>query len=68
MIRVEISINNRVIVSASAVRIKGKPGQRCTYKTADGHILTHDYDEGAVALAKRLLDDAIRMPNGSAIE
>ena len=60
MIHVEIYINDRVIVSASAVRIKGKPGQRCTYRTGRGHILSHDYDEGAVALAKRLLDDATR--------
>lgn len=61
MISVCITINDRVIEYIEAVRIKGKgKGTRCTYQTNTGHVLTHDYDEGAVALAKRLLDLAAR--------
>ena len=56
MISVEIKINGKVIIAAEAVRITGNPGERCTYRTRDNRILTHDYDEGAIPLAKRLLD------------
>ncbi len=66
MIRVTMMINEKVLGDIYAVRIKGKPGQRCTYKvqqidydnTALEYALgtiTHDYDEGAVVLCQRLL-------------
>jgi hypothetical protein len=64
MISVEIKINGQVILAAEARRITGGPGERCSYQTGDNRIITHDYDEGAIPLAKRLLDtigDAERM-------
>lgn len=60
MIRVTIAINEDIIADVHAVRVKGHPGQQCTYKvTQEGlgllGFITHDYDEGAVALSQRLL-------------
>lgn len=57
MISIEVKINDTCIFYAEAVRIKGKGrGTRCTYRTMQGQILTHDYDEGFKPLVKRLLD------------
>jgi hypothetical protein len=57
MISIEVKINDACIFYAEAVRIKGKGRHtRCTYRTGQGQILTHDYDEGFKPLVKRLLD------------
>lgn len=57
MISVEVTINGQCIFYAEAVRIKGKGrGTRCTYRTSQGQILTHDYDAGFKPLVKQLLD------------
>lgn len=57
MISIEVKINDTCIFYAEAVRIKGKGrGTRCTYRTGQGQIITHDYDEGFKPLVKRLLD------------
>lgn len=55
MIRVCIFMNSKTLVEMKAFRMEGRPGERCTYKLSDGRYLTHDYDEGAVELAVRML-------------
>lgn len=58
MITVTILINGQPVYTRSAHRreqtvIKGK---RSTYKVDTGEIIEHDYDDGAVILAKKMLD------------
>lgn len=53
---VRIYINERLIVERHAVRIKGQPGEMCTYRTDDGRVIRHHYDKGAEPLARRLLN------------
>lgn len=55
MISVVIYINNQSIVLRAARRIKGEPGELCHYKVDDGRTIAHHYDEGAVALAIKML-------------
>lgn len=56
MITVSISINGNPILTRSATQ--GHPlGQgRYEYNLDDGHVVEHDYDDGAVVLAKMMLD------------
>lgn len=52
---VKVLINDREIIDTHAVRIKGKPGELCTYRTNAGEIVHHHYNDGAEELAIRLL-------------
>lgn len=52
---VKVYINERLIIDTHCVRIKGSPGQLCTYESGDGTIFHHDYDRGGAALAIKLL-------------
>lgn len=56
MITVSIFINNNPILTRSAYRIKGNEGESCQYHCDDGSMITHNYDDGAVVLAKKMLD------------
>lgn len=57
MITVTIAINGHTIYARSAVRVEtGKPGEPNLYSVDDGTMLAHKYHDGAVALAKRMLD------------
>ena len=56
MIKVQIWINKRCILEETAVRIKGNKGENCSYRLSDGRIITHDFDEGAKALSRRIID------------
>jgi len=51
MITVTISINNRPIITRSAFRFK-----KDHYKTDCGKTIKHNYDDGAIVLAKKMLD------------
>lgn len=56
MITVSILINGQPLYTRSAFRIDGKQGEVCKYKCDDGSIITHNYNDGAVKLAHKLLD------------
>lgn len=56
MITVSVLINGEPIYARSAVRIAGEAGEVCTYACDDGTELTHNYNDGAVKLAHKLLD------------
>jgi len=56
MITVNILINGQPLFTRSAWRTKGKSGEKCTYKLDDGSTVKHNYDDGAIPLAKKLLD------------
>lgn len=56
MITVAILINGQPIFTRSAVRIEGAPGGECVYRVDDCNTLRHHYDDGAIALAHKLLD------------
>lgn len=56
MITVSILINGQPLYTRSAYRLEGKQGEVCKYKCDDGSIITHNYDDGAVKLAHKLLD------------
>lgn len=69
MISVTICINNRPIVHRSAVNVRrnkhAKLGQAiCDYEVDDGRVLVHDRDEGAVALAIRMLEGVHEVKEG----
>lgn len=51
MITVAILVNGNPLTARSARRIMPN-----TYKCDDGTIIKHKYEDGAVALAKKLLD------------
>lgn len=52
---VRVFINDRCIIDTHAVRIKGQPGEMCTYRTDSGEVIKHHYDNGGAALAIKLL-------------
>jgi hypothetical protein len=52
---VKLYINKTPIGERSIVRIEGQPGEWCAYETDDGRIIFHHYNEGAEALARKLL-------------
>ena len=56
MLTVSILINGQPIYTRSAFRLEGKKGEECKYKCDDGSIITHNYNDGAVKLAHKLLD------------
>ena len=55
MITVTILINGHPIFTRSAVRREMKNGIG-TYEVDDGSFIAHKYDDGAVPLAKAMLD------------
>ena len=52
---VQVKVNQDTIIRTVAQRISGKPGELCTYEVDGGHTIQHHYDEGAEALAIKLL-------------
>lgn len=52
---VEVKINRDTIIRAVAQRIYGQPGEMCTYEVDGAERIEHHYDEGAEALAIKLL-------------
>ena len=58
MITVTIFVNGAPILSRSATRINKTviKGKKSHYKVDTGDTITHDYDDGAVILAKKMLD------------
>jgi hypothetical protein len=55
MITVSILINGKVLFARSAVRREMKDGIG-TYEVDDGNFIAHRYDDGAIPLAKAMLD------------
>jgi len=55
MFTVSILINGQPILTRSARRISGKRG-KCLYNVDDGNTVEHKPTDGAVVLAKKLLD------------
>lgn len=56
MITVQININGNCILARSATRIEDEDiTGKATYKVDDGNIIRFNPDEGAVALAHKLL-------------
>jgi hypothetical protein len=56
MISVVISINGHPITGRSAVNTLRKVDGKSEYRIDDGSIVLHDPADGAVVLAKKLLD------------
>ncbi len=56
MITVAILINGHPIVAKNAINQKTIFGGKTEYKTDSGELIYHDRKDGAVALAKMLLD------------
>lgn len=58
MITVSILINGQPVITRSAVRLEkgNRKGKVSHYAVDDGTILEHAYDDGAVPLAKKMLD------------
>lgn len=61
MITVSILINGKAIFTRTAVNIEGRQSgiaknQACTYKLDTGEIIKHKPIDGAVKLAKKMLD------------
>jgi len=56
MISVVISINGNPILARSTKRIDGETKEVCSYQVDDGSIIKHKPNEGAVILAKKMLD------------
>lgn len=52
---VRVYVNDRCIIETHCVRIKGQPGEMCTYQLDDGRVIKHHYDRGAAVLGSRLL-------------
>jgi len=55
MITVSILINGKVLYARSAVRREMKDGIG-TYEVDEGTFIAHRYDDGAIPLAKAMLD------------
>lgn len=56
MITVTILINNNPILTRSGYRISGNESEVCQYHIDDGSVIEHNYNDGAVELAKKMLD------------
>ena len=52
---VKIYVNERLIADEHVVRIKGKPGELCTYETGHGEIIQHHYDDGCEPLVEKMM-------------
>ncbi len=63
MITVTIFINDRPLYTRSCVNVgeSDKLGNWCRYKCDDGSVIIHDYDAGAVELAKQMLDTIVEV-------
>lgn len=59
MITVNILINGQPIFTRSAVRVGGNPSGECIYSVDDGSTIRHNHDDGAAALAHKLLDTIV---------
>ena len=59
MITVSILINGEPIFTRSAKRLDARIGKNYTYKLDTGEHITHNYNDGAVVLAKKMLDTII---------
>lgn len=57
MITVNILINGKPIYTRSARRIQGEADELCTYKVDNGAIIEHHHSDGALELAKKLLEE-----------
>lgn len=55
MISVAIMINGNPIMARSVVRMTEEKNE-CEYHCDDGSVIKHNPEEGAVALAKKMLD------------
>lgn len=58
-ISVVIYINKKPIKTISAQRIKGDKHERCIYLLEKEIEIKHHYDDGAVILAKKMIDEYI---------
>jgi hypothetical protein len=58
MITVAILINGNPIIARSCHKIEGIEG-KCKYKVDDGRIIEHDYNDGAIPLAIKMLEGVI---------
>ena len=67
MLTVAILINGNPIMARSAVRGEPSPDGRITYLVDDGATIQHDPDDGAVALARKLLDRIVEQGAPSVI-
>jgi len=56
MISVVIYINGKPLYARSAVRQSGAVGKTCEYLLDDGSVIKHEFNAGAVTLAKAMLD------------
>ncbi len=64
MITVTILINGEPIYTRTAINkgkvkadwIQGNNTTQCNYKVDDGTIIKHDTEDGAIVLAKKMLD------------
>ena len=60
MITVAILINGNVVYARTAVNVADhfdtKMGNCCKYKLDDGSVVLHKQEDGAVKLAKKMLD------------
>lgn len=60
MITVSVAINGHVIIARSARNVKDlkitKTSHICQYKVDDGSVIEHDRFDGAVVLAKKMLE------------
>lgn len=52
---VKIYVNETLIVDEHVRRIKGQPGELCTYETGEGEILHHYYDDGCEPLVIQMM-------------
>jgi hypothetical protein len=61
MITVTILINGQPVITRSAVRREkgNRKGKISHYMVDTGAIIEHAYDDGAVALAKKMLDTVV---------
>lgn len=57
MITVSILINGQPLYTRSAFRLEGKQGEVCKYKCDDGSIIIHNYDDGAIELGHKQLQN-----------
>lgn len=55
MFIIYLNVNFDTVKKFRCVRIKGEPHQMCTYQLDDGTIIKHHYDDGAEALAIKML-------------
>lgn len=52
---VQVHIDGKLVLARSANRLAGRPGAMCLYVTDDGKAIEHHYDDGAAALAIKML-------------